>query len=97
MKNVRNSGYEFYFHVPRKLVEDLRRVRVVVRVDAISCINKTYHGSITVFRASLARIGDSSYRIKISKRFRSMAMSIRDCRPLNIQIAYILDQDREKD
>jgi hypothetical protein len=93
---VRNSGLEFYFHVPRKLVDPgLRRVRVMVRVDASGCVDKNYHGSTAVFRATLTRIGGSSYRIKIPTRFRSMAWSIKDCGSLDVWIAPILE-DRGK-
>jgi hypothetical protein len=95
---VRSSGSEFYFHIPRKLVDpNLKRVRVLIRVDASGCVDKTYHGSTVMFRASLTRIGDSSYRIKIPSRFRSMAMCIRDCGSLDVWIAPLLDQDRERD
>jgi hypothetical protein len=89
---IRNSGLEFYFHVPRKLVDpNLKRVRVLIRVDASSCVDKTYHGSTVMFRAVLTRIGDSSYRIKIPSRFRSMALSIRDCGSLDVWIAPIFE------
>jgi hypothetical protein len=93
---VRSSGSEFYFHVPRKLVDSgLHRVRVVIRVDASGCVDKSYHGSTVMFRASLTRIGGSSYRIKIPTRFRSMAWSIKDCGSLDVWIAPILE-DRGK-
>jgi len=89
---VRNSGLEFYFHVPRKLVDSgLHRVRVVIRVDASGCVDKSYHGSTAVFRASLTRIGGSSYRIKIPSRFRSMASSIKDCGSIDVWIAPIFE------
>jgi hypothetical protein len=82
---LRYSSGVFYFHIPIKIAENLgtRRVRVTAMANAGDCNDKTYHGSVIVFRATLIYIG-GTIRIRIPKKYSNLCRSIRDCGSIDV-------------
>jgi hypothetical protein len=82
---LRSSSGVFYFHVPIKIAEGLssRKVRVTAMANAGDCGDKTFHGSVIVFRATLIYIG-GTIRIRIPKRFNDLCRSIKDCGSIDV-------------
>jgi hypothetical protein len=82
---LRSSHGLFYFHVPLKIVESFgtRRVRVTAMVNADTCNDKKYNGSVFVFRAMLIYVG-GTIRIRIPSRYADLCRSIMDCGSIDV-------------
>ena len=77
---IRLSGDSAYFHVPAKLAIQLgtRKVKVIMRINSRECSETSFHGDIIIFPATLTQVGDT-FRIKIPRKFISLAQRIKDC------------------
>jgi hypothetical protein len=82
---VRLSKGRAYIHIPIKSVEGLisRRVKILARVNASKCEDKTVHGSILSFSATLVNAG-GTYRVNLPSYYLSLASKIMNCGSLEV-------------
>jgi hypothetical protein len=82
---VRVAGGRAYLHIPVKAVEGFRsrRVKVVARVNADKCDDKSIHGSILSFPATLVNAG-GTYRVNLPSYYLSLASKITNCGSLEV-------------
>jgi hypothetical protein len=85
---VRMGGGRAYIHIPKKAVEEFtnRKVKVIAKVNASRCEDKSVHGSILSFPATLVEAG-GTYRLNLPSYYLSLASKIADCGSLEIWLA----------
>jgi hypothetical protein len=82
---VRVAGGRAYLHIPTRAVEGFRsrKVRVVARVNADKCDDKSIHGSILNFPATLINAG-GTFRVNLPSYYLSLASKIVNCGNLQV-------------
>jgi hypothetical protein len=85
---VRAGGGRVYVHIPSDVASEVksRRVRVVAIVNSERCSERTLHGSILTFVASLVKVG-STYRINIPSHYTPAVSKISDCGSLDLWLS----------
>jgi hypothetical protein len=85
---VRMGGGRAYVHIPKKAVEGFtsRRVKAIARVNATKCADKSVHGSMLSFPATLVEAG-GTYRLNLPSYYLSLASKIADCGSLELWLA----------
>jgi hypothetical protein len=82
---IRVAGGRAYIHIPVKAVEGFksRRVRVIARVEATKCEDRSVNGSILSFPATLVNAG-GTFRINLPSYYLSLALKIVGCGSLQV-------------
>ncbi len=82
---VRISRGRAYVHIPKKAVEGFtsRKVKVLARVNANRCEDRSVHGSMLSFPATLVEAG-GTYRLNLPAYYLSLASKIADCGSLEL-------------
>ncbi len=85
---IRVAGGRAYVHIPKKAVEGFmsRRVKAIARVNATKCADRSVHGSMLSFSATLVEAG-GTYRLNLPSYYLSLASKIADCGSLEIWLA----------
>jgi hypothetical protein len=85
---IRVSGKRAYIHVPKKAVEGFksRKVKVLARVNASKCEDRSAHGSILGFPATLINAG-GTYRINLPSYYYTLVSKIVNCGSLEVWLA----------
>jgi hypothetical protein len=85
---LRIGGGRAYVHIPRKAVGGFtsRKVKVTARVNASRCEDRSAHGSLLIFPATLVEMG-GTYRLNLPSYYYSLASKIAGCGSLEIWLA----------
>jgi hypothetical protein len=85
---IRIGGGRAYIHIPVKAVEEFRsrKVKVTARVNASRCEDRSIHGSILSFPATLVNAG-GTYRINLPSYYFTLASKIAHCGGLEVWLA----------
>lgn len=85
---IRMGGGRAYVHIPKKAVEGFtsRKVKVMAKVNASGCADRSAHGSMLSFPATLVEAG-GTYRLNLPSYYLSLASKIADCGSLEVWLA----------
>ncbi len=85
---VRISRGRAYVHIPKKAVEGFtsRKVKVLARVNANRCEDRSVHGSILSFPATLVNAG-GTFRVNLPSYYYTLALKIASCGSLEVWLA----------
>jgi len=84
---IRRGGGRLYLHLPIKSLGGLvsKRVKVVARINAGKCVDKTLDGSLIMFSTNLVSVG-GTYRVNIPSYYVPMMSKIIDCSELDVWV-----------
>lgn len=85
---MRSGGGRVYIHIPSDVALEVKskRVKVTAVVNSERCPERTLHGSLITFVASLVKVG-TTYRINIPSYYMPMVSRIANCGSLDLWLA----------